>query len=443
MTIVFISVFLDKFLSRQPACAQTPLWLAWFCIWFAASCQQAVADAVANPSGADSAVAEVVANESGAHSAVSEVVANPSGADSAVAHAPSDPFVVRSAVPDDALTATFFNRHGWTGGDANYSLALSESRSLWLFGDTFIGTIDGSRRFAPRMVHNTAAWLDGEKKPLFFWNRKLPAGADLLRPPAGESGYYWPGALITTGDKLAIFCKRIEDTTGVKDGFGFDWVGQDVVLVDNPKARPDFWRTRTVPLKLHNKSIFPGSAAWADARYVYVFSTLHGEDKAAHPAVLERIGKTDLASGDATKFEYWCAGKKGLNKGEWLSEPTDPVVLFEDAAPEMSVTQACGLPGLWAIYSPKGLSSDILARHADRPEGPWSAPILLFHCPESDSNPSIFCYGAKAHPELTTCAGEFVVSYCLNLKQFKQHQTNPTIYFPHFIRVKIATRSAN
>ena len=30
-------------------------------------------------------------------------------------------------------------RQGWLGGDAAYSVPLSPGRTLWLFGDTFIG----------------------------------------------------------------------------------------------------------------------------------------------------------------------------------------------------------------------------------------------------------------------------------------------------------------
>src|SRR5688572_29217881 len=67
---------------------------------------------------------------------------------------------VVKAVPNVALTRAFENFDGWTGGDAAYSLPLSRTRGLWLFGDTFIGKIENGVRTKAEMVHNTAAWLD-------------------------------------------------------------------------------------------------------------------------------------------------------------------------------------------------------------------------------------------------------------------------------------------
>ncbi|HRG28369.1 MAG TPA: DUF5005 domain-containing protein, partial [Chitinophagales bacterium] len=36
-----------------------------------------------------------------------------------------------------------FNRfgNGWTGGDATYSIALPDGRTVWMFGDSFLDTV--------------------------------------------------------------------------------------------------------------------------------------------------------------------------------------------------------------------------------------------------------------------------------------------------------------
>lgn len=398
MTIVFISVFVDKFFCRPGWFAQTASVLLWFFL-------------LTHPlSAANIGLGRRFPNE------------------------------VRSAVPDNAWTTRFFSSSGWTGGDADYSMPLTATRSLWVFGDSFVGTISNGRRNAPVMVHNSAAWLDTGAVPHFFWNRKQPPTA-LVQPPVPEKGYYWPGAIVASAGKIALFCKRVEDTTGVQNGFGFEWVGQDLVLVDNPPAQPARWRTRSLPLDLHDGTIFPGAAAVALGDFVYVFSTLHGKGESAHPAVLQRISPADLAAGNISQFQYWCADPAVPQGGNWLSKPHRPIVLFADAAPEMSVSPIKGLSGLWAVYSPHGLSADIFARHADRPEGPWSEPKLLYHCPEPDSDGQVFCYGAKAHPELSENDGELIISYCANLKDFAQHATKPLVYFPHFIRVQLAPRA--
>ncbi|MFY0628721.1 MAG: hypothetical protein JXR07_20680, partial [Reichenbachiella sp.] len=42
---------------------------------------------------------------------------------------------------DSTMNANFTREESdaWTGGDATYSIPLSGNRTLWLFGDTFIG----------------------------------------------------------------------------------------------------------------------------------------------------------------------------------------------------------------------------------------------------------------------------------------------------------------
>src|ERR1700739_977679 len=56
-----------------------------------------------------------------------------------------------------------FNRtSGWIGGDAAYSIPLSSQKTLWLFGDSWNGTIVKNKRTnATFTAHNTIAVQDG------------------------------------------------------------------------------------------------------------------------------------------------------------------------------------------------------------------------------------------------------------------------------------------
>ena len=65
---------------------------------------------------------------------------------------------VESAPAYDAL---FQRTNGWTGADGDFTVALTNGLTLWLFSDTFIGEVRNGHRINTTMVHNSAAWQHG------------------------------------------------------------------------------------------------------------------------------------------------------------------------------------------------------------------------------------------------------------------------------------------
>jgi len=53
---------------------------------------------------------------------------------------------------------------GWIAADATYSIYLPDGRTLWLFGDTFIGEVEEDNSIAPGvvMIRNSAVIQDGD-----------------------------------------------------------------------------------------------------------------------------------------------------------------------------------------------------------------------------------------------------------------------------------------
>jgi hypothetical protein len=90
-----------------------------------------------------------------------------------------------------------------------------------------------------------------------------------------------------------------------------------------------------------------------------------------------------------------------------------------------------------AVYTERGLSPRIMGRTADRPWGPWSAPAVLYECPEMGRDKKVFCYGAKAHPALSS-GRDVVVSYVVNSFDFGQVAREAKLYWPRFVRVTLA-----
>ncbi|MBK8566787.1 MAG: DUF5005 domain-containing protein [Saprospiraceae bacterium] len=71
--------------------------------------------------------------------------------------------------PISVSLATDFNQlftrySGWTGGDATYSIPLPDGRNLWLFGDSFIGTVNANRsRPGGGLLRNAFVVQDGDE----------------------------------------------------------------------------------------------------------------------------------------------------------------------------------------------------------------------------------------------------------------------------------------
>src|SRR5262245_33553686 len=67
----------------------------------------------------------------------------------ACATAPAAPPAAPACFP------TFPYEQGWLGGDGAYSVALSPTRTLWLFGDTFVGSPEQQSRDGATFIHNS------------------------------------------------------------------------------------------------------------------------------------------------------------------------------------------------------------------------------------------------------------------------------------------------
>jgi hypothetical protein len=356
------------------------------------------------------------------------------------------PLTVQSTETLPELNASFERTEGWTGADGAYSIRLDSSRTLWTFGDTWIGRITGGKRVDSKMINNSAAWqrLDVPNAPFkFFWrgSRKHPSS---LLPADKNSTWFWPGDGAVLDGKLYMFLHRERRKPAQEPDFGFVEAGTVLMQVDNPLANPNAWRMSFKPLPDGKDTITFGNACLVKDDYLYTFCSFppaqQGPNK--HPLALARIHKSKAANMDMNGWQYLChSGNPDSVAQQWRDKTVDPVILFPDAAPEMSVSQVFGIDGYIATYCPAGFGADIVIRHAITPEGPWSQPITIYHCPEDLSK--IYVYSAKAHPELSRSTGELIVTYCRNTKFFADQLKQPNSYAPRCLLVRITDRSSD
>jgi hypothetical protein len=352
---------------------------------------------------------------------------------------PPFPFEVASSKAYPELTERFQHTDGWTGSDGAYSIQLSKERTLWLFGDTFIGKIENGRRVKTRMVNNTAAWqaLRDPKAPLrFFWGEADGQPAALLKPEQ-DKVWYWPGDGVMLDGKLYLFCSLVRYRKEGAPGFQFDWFGMDLLRIDNPLDEPTHWKIDRRPVPYDDQPLRLGMACVHDDDWMYAYGLFPiKETKAFHaPMGVARIRSDRFKALDMDAWEFWRQGDDGPR---WTSKPGPAAAVFEDGGTNISISKVPGVEGWLALYIPHGLGTDIIVRHAPRPEGPWSAARKVYSCPEAGSK--LLVYAAKLHPELTTRPGQLVITYCRNTGSLAEHVRRPDIYFPQAVEVQLKVR---
>ncbi len=335
--------------------------------------------------------------------------------------------------------AIFDRTDGWTGADAAYSVELGPGRSLFLFGDTWIGPVRDGRHVDATMVNNTVAVLDhGDADPpspaaaRFAWGPNDAAGkatAWLTPDPQvfrdAEGSWFWPGAGVRLPDAglLAFFVARLK-RRGDDSVFDFRPVDSGIVLVDDPDAPLDEWRPRQIrlPFAHPERQVTWGVGMAVDGGRVWVYG-IDDRDPQAKALLIAQVGAVDIGAPAAWRFRN--------SDGIWSAEPAAAAPIAHDIANELSVHRE---GERWVmLYSENGFSDRVLLRDAPAPDGPWSRPRTVYRVPDLDADAQHFTYAAKAHPQLSRDG--LIFSYVVNSLDFFTMAGDARIYRPRFVRL--------
>ena len=184
---------------------------------------------------------------------------------------------LKQAEPDAAWDAAFDRSDGWIGGDAIYSTPLPGGDVLWLFADTYIGTVRERRRQpGVRIVNNT---LGRQSRPVgspadlaprpddltFLWDSSggaehpqawiRPHSPQSVGQPPESAPWFWVadalvvprssdsgGASKQPPARLLMFLWRMERTKAKV--MNFRNAGCDLAIVDDPLADWTTWQPR-------------------------------------------------------------------------------------------------------------------------------------------------------------------------------------------------------
>lgn len=321
---------------------------------------------------------------------------------------------------------------GWLGADAGYSLPLAPGKSLWLFGDTFVGDPQQTQRTKSKtMVRNSVGITECDgRHPCtvkYFWKDPQAAKPRSFFDTGKDDLWYWPMDVVLDNGVLYVALSRVRNLPNAKpdDAFGFEVAGTSLATVTNPLDPPEKWNVTYQPLT--NSNVWPGVTIVPDGDYIYFFTAINQGKEPSFMALL-RVAR-DKVGHPNRSWEYWAKDKQwhpGFKKD-------DAFCLIDPAASEMTVRFHPDIKKWVAVSSgPEFPTHRIVVRKADALTGPWSAPETVYTIPEMKAgtpgfDKDTFCYAGKEHIEFAADA-KLLVTYACNSFDFRKMLNNMDIY---------------
>jgi hypothetical protein len=351
---------------------------------------------------------------------------------------PSDhPLRLVSIQPDPVYGDLLAMRtNGWLGSDVGESIVLSPKKTLWLFGDTFIGSLsNGMRVPGAAMVNSSIAIQDRTQAPpdgmTFYWKQQNGKPASFFPHQDGTPGcYYWVCKGVMLRGELFLFGWGI--CTDDTNGLGFREEGTVLIRISNPLDPPERWVQKVSTLELGRGNNFH-TAVLAKGPYLYLYGIVQPRQTA-----LARVRIKDLRQGRlAEAYEYWVNGPAGPH---WGKQATNCVPQFLPVCSECVVHYEPAWK-LYTCFTYDAFSPEIYVTVARDLKGPWSKPAPIYWVPEHHrfSFP-IISYAVRQHPELSHKPGGIVLTYATNVGgSMKEHFTEEgkDLYVHRFLRIQL------
>lgn len=312
---------------------------------------------------------------------------------------------------------------GFTGGDATYSVDLPDGRTVWIFGDTFIGPVTpelSREKTDPMYIRNCFVVQDGDQmitrhlgKPEEFKSMIIPQEVTELDTLNERDVWYWPGDAFVSNDTLKLFLSKFHQAdTGM---WGFKFIETELVEF----LLPEIKQVKISKIGYtKDPEIHYGHAVCETDDFLYIYGRGNGQLYAA------RAAWDDVVS----SWEFF-------NGVGWSSNPADAKPMADmEGSEQFSVFE---LNDQYVLLTQLGsLSKEVISLVSQTPYGPWQNKKSLFHTPIPFDNKELFTYNAMAHPQFTE-NDELLVSYNTNSFQLADHFVNAAIYRPRFVRVPI------
>lgn len=351
------------------------------------------------------------------------------------------PFDVVSATVDPFYDGLLkIRQRGWLGADGAVSVPLGNRKIVWLFGDTIIGVLSPEGKRKGMIIRNSIGIQDLSTTPpgrvTFYWDITDGVPGSFFMAENFERDYiYWPLTATQVDGELFVFAPTIF----ADDPNSFSVGELHLLRVPNPLDPPPQWKKIVTPLGVGRNHQQFCAAAYVIKPYIYLlgFDETQTQKPTERCMVLARSNIQLLRKGlGRQSMEFWVRGERG---NYWAKEPENLVPLFKPGTTETSIqyfrewNQYVCLTHSWG-------KPEIMLVSAPALTGPWSKPMVIYSVPEMVHNKNYVLTAVKAHPELATSGDEIVLTYVINTTDFFSLFSNPNIYYPRFVRVRLRWR---
>jgi hypothetical protein len=295
-------------------------------------------------------------------------------------------------------------------------VALPDGRTLWLFGDSFLGSVrpDGSRPADSPLIRNCLVVQDGERLETRHGGTAQHPQAFLA--PDDPETWYWPGDGTVSGQQVGVFFHRFRQVSpGI---WGWAWDATVFALL----RRADLSVERILPAPDANEVVY-GAALLEWEAWIYVFGTQRrGTLNHLHVARLPR----DRLEGP---WQFWTGD-------EWAPDEMASLAVLAGVGRQFGVLRLEGGVALVTMDWHTPFSNRIVLYAAETPTGPWRGPVEIYRAPEA--NDAIAAYNTFVHPQFNRREGQ-LISYNLNhVHDPEALYDNAALYRPRFIRADLA-----
>ena len=358
-----------------------------------------------------------------------------------VASAPANSQCVLPAAPNPATIDSNFdsffmqNGPGWTGGDGSYSLLLPDGTNLWMWSDSYIGTVDPQTRLRKSYIftaHNSLTIQNQNTNTLTTVG--YPPQATSYFVPANRKDWFWVGDGLVVQTSPGVYKIKIMllEWTGA-----FKLVGNSLATLSWPSLAID----SIAPVALPDTSIEWGSRIMQVGATFYIYGLKDPGNDNKTP-YLARTTSVNYLTNPA-KWQYWNA-----TQNKWLAGQSNATALSGVTAitPEYSVDRMTynGKPfylmtGMDPQNPPFPLWDAVTTWYSCSPQGPWSNKATVYTTPEAGANGckvgTLVTYNPKAHPEFTDANG-ILLTYNVNAND-SSDLVCANDYMPRFLRLTI------
>ena len=305
-----------------------------------------------------------------------------------------------------------------TGGDGAISIPIDNTKSFWLWGDSFLGEVIDNKR------SNSSPFVRGNVWQLL--DRKLAktiAGGTLVNPEPllktgnveGHAAVLWPMHGFVKNHIIHVFMSTIVQTgTGTWDFYWYSTVYYRLNLSDLSVIDKQEWLTR----KQTDTHFGFGVTEYNGFYYIY------GSNPQRNVTATLHVARARLIDDKLQDWEYF-------DGSTWVYDAKESKSLTGIDIPVSEQFSVFLHNNKFILLAQDRFKPEIYTFTSDGPEGPWSNKKHIYTIPESVDS-TLFTYNAMAHPQYIS-DNKLLVSYCVNAKNTSDLYKDASIYKPRFI----------